>query len=330
MKARSKELLDKAIAATVAAIEVYNKPDFLYREESFSVLAVNGWELLFKAKWLANQGNNVRSLYVLEPITLKDGIKGKRKIVKLTRSGNPLTHSISFLAKKLVETGELDDVVWRNLQALIEMRDTSVHFYNHGSAFSIRLQEIGAASLRNFVALVVQWFERDLSEFNFYLMPLAFVAPPANVKALVLNREEKKFLSFVDTLEDSAGLGDERFSVSVNVEVKYTRSKAKDALRFRFSRDSEAIEVQLTEEQFRNRYPLDYKELTQKCRERFADFKLDKKYHRLRKEMREDHRFGFCRQLDPGNPKSAKTWFFSYAILNEFAKHYQEKSSKST
>lgn len=53
MKARSKELLDRAVAATVAAIEIYNKPDFLYREEAFAVLAINGWELLLKAKWLA-------------------------------------------------------------------------------------------------------------------------------------------------------------------------------------------------------------------------------------------------------------------------------------
>ncbi len=28
MKARSKELLDRAVAATIAAIEIYNKPDF--------------------------------------------------------------------------------------------------------------------------------------------------------------------------------------------------------------------------------------------------------------------------------------------------------------
>ena len=34
MKARSKELLDRAIAATMAAIEIYNKPNFLYREEA--------------------------------------------------------------------------------------------------------------------------------------------------------------------------------------------------------------------------------------------------------------------------------------------------------
>ena len=39
-----------AIAATVGAIEIYNKPDFPYRSETFCILAINGWELLLKAK----------------------------------------------------------------------------------------------------------------------------------------------------------------------------------------------------------------------------------------------------------------------------------------
>lgn len=51
MKSRFKELLDRAVAATVVAIEIYNKPDFLYREEAFAVLDINGWELPLKAKW---------------------------------------------------------------------------------------------------------------------------------------------------------------------------------------------------------------------------------------------------------------------------------------
>lgn len=35
----------------MAAIEIYNKSDFLYREEAFAVLAINGSELLLKSKW---------------------------------------------------------------------------------------------------------------------------------------------------------------------------------------------------------------------------------------------------------------------------------------
>jgi hypothetical protein len=44
-KARYYRLLEKSIQASLSAIEVYNKPDFKYREESFSILMVNAWEV---------------------------------------------------------------------------------------------------------------------------------------------------------------------------------------------------------------------------------------------------------------------------------------------
>ena len=43
----------------VAAIEIYNKPQFSYRPQSFAILALNAWELLFKAKWLADHKNHL-------------------------------------------------------------------------------------------------------------------------------------------------------------------------------------------------------------------------------------------------------------------------------
>jgi hypothetical protein len=326
MKSRSKELLERALAATVAAIEVYNKPDFLYREETFTVLAVNGWELLLKAKWLANNKNQARSLYVYEPITKKDGSRGKRKKIRLTRSGNPFTHSIDFLAKKLVESKHLEMTVWQNIEALLEIRDNAVHFYNHGNVFSIRLQEIGAASLRNFVTLVSEWFGNDLSEYNFYLMPLAFLSPPRNTRALILNKEEENFLKYVERLEKGEVKNDSRFSVAVNVEVKYTRSKATDAISYRLSNNPNAPEIRLTEQQILERYPLDYTRLTEECKNRYGDFAVDKKYHELRKQLRENQRYAMIRQLYPGNPKSAKTWYFSQSIFNVFDKHYQKSN----
>ena len=50
----------------LAAIEVFNKPSFSYREESFAILAVNAWELLLKAKVLAENGNQMKALYSYE------------------------------------------------------------------------------------------------------------------------------------------------------------------------------------------------------------------------------------------------------------------------
>ena len=150
----------------IAAIEIYNKPDFKYREETFSILAVNSWELLFKAKWLQINNNKVNSLYVYENIKKIDGSRGKRKIIKQTRANNPYTHSLEYLAKKLEERKSLDSVVRINIEALTEIRDSAVHFYNKSPLFSLRIQEIGSATLKNYLTLAKEWFNINLSEFN--------------------------------------------------------------------------------------------------------------------------------------------------------------------
>jgi hypothetical protein len=321
MKARSKELLDRGIAAAIAAIEIYNKPDFRYREEAFSVLAINGWELLLKAKWLIDHGNDTTALYVREQLKAKTG-KNKSRI-KRTRSGNPFTHSLDFIAKKLVESGSLDPNAWKNLEALMEVRDSAIHFYNRSPAFAQRLQEIGAASVKNFAAATLEWFKRDLREFNFYLMPLSFVRLPTRTESVVLNPEEENFLAFVEGLEAKQDDPAARYSVSVNVEIRFTRSKAKDALGIQVTNNPNAPEVRLTEEQVREKYPLDYDDLTSECRKRYSGFKSDQKYHDHRKKLVGDKKFCYVRELDPGNPRSAKKPFFNANIFTELDKHYK-------
>jgi uncharacterized protein DUF3644 len=46
-------------------MEVCNKPDFAYREEAFTLLMANAWELLLKAEWVLDHGEGVGSLYEL-------------------------------------------------------------------------------------------------------------------------------------------------------------------------------------------------------------------------------------------------------------------------
>jgi Protein of unknown function (DUF3644)/EC042_2821-lke REase len=325
VKARWRELLDRAIDATVAAIEIYNKPNFRYREETFAILAVNGWELLFKARWLALHKNQAHSLYVSEKETTLKGTPRKRLKIKKTRSGNPYTHGIDWLADKLIQQKQLDLTLWKNIQVLLEIRDSAVHFYNPGSAFSLRLQEIGAASLKNFVTLVRDWFKKDLHEFNFYLMPLSFV-PLSRTEGIVLNPAEKKFLKFIEDLEDETD-PEGKFSVAVNVDVRFTKSKAKDALTVVIDpTNPNAQVIRLTEEQIRERYKWDYEQLTERCRDRYSDFKADAKYHRLRKSFSGNPKFMNTRLLDPGNPKSSKKDFFDPNILQEFDSHYRKKN----
>lgn len=321
MKPRFKELVDRAIAAMLAAIDVYNKPDFPYRAESFTILALNGWELLLKAKWLVDHNNRLSSLYVPQE---KSGHKRPR--YRRSRSGNPLTHDVTYLARKLNEQKVLDESARRNLEALAELRDTAVHFYHRSPELVERVHELGIACLKNFVAAVQDWFSRDLSRFNFYLMPLSFITPPPVVEAVPLNKQEQKFLMFLRSLKPSDEDPVARYSVAVNLEVRLVRSKAADAIPVKISDDPNAPAVRLTEEQIRERYPWDYGVLNKRCRERYADFKIDMKYHQIRKNLETDKRFAYIRRLDPDNPKSPKKAFYNPNILGELDKHYTRTS----
>ncbi len=324
MKSRYNEILGKSIAAMIAAIEIYNKPDFKYREETFSILAVNSWELLFKAKWLQLNNNKVNSLYVYKNIKKKDGTRGKRKIIRLTKSNNPYTHTLEYLAKKLEEKKLLDSVVKINIEALTEIRDSAVHFYNKTPLFSLRIQEIGSATLKNYVIVAKEWFNINLSEFNFYLMPLGFLPATKDIELIHLNKEEKNILSYLNSL-DSDAENDRPYSVSVNVDIKFTRSKTKDAINVQLSNDPDATKIQLTEQQFKDRYPLDYQKLIVECRERYANFKVVSQFHNLRKSLLNNPKYSMTKKLDYDNPKSAKKDWYSRAVFTVFDAHYKKK-----
>ena len=326
MKSKSNELLDKSTAAMIAAIEIYNKPDFLYRGETFAILAINSWELLLKAKYLKDNRNNIRCLYVKETITNKDGSKSKKKRIKLTRSGNPFTHSIDFIAKKLIDKGEMDQIVLNNIMALIELRDSAIHFYNYSFNFNVRIQEIGTASLKNYVSLYKRWFNRDLSDYNFYLMPLSFIHAGKESDVLMLNAEEKNFFKFVDELEEQSGDNTE-YSMALNIDVKFSKSTSKDAIKVALSQDDDAIKVTLTEEQIKAKYSMDYGQLTAKCKDRYSDFLANNDYHKNRRLYENDTKCAYVRYLDPNNKKSGRKTFYSETMLTMLDKHYTKKKS---
>ena len=73
------KLVNNSLAAALSSIEIYNKPDFKYREEIFTILNINAWELLLKAKILKDANNDVTSGSASNcvPVGLKSGRLGK-------------------------------------------------------------------------------------------------------------------------------------------------------------------------------------------------------------------------------------------------------------
>ena len=139
----SADLASKSVQAAVAAIEVYNKPYFLYREEAFALLMTNAWEILLKAKWVLDHGEADDSLYEL----VDDGTG--RQVPKKNRCGNSLSHGATYLAAKLLEdpNSGLEKACHDNLLALIEVRDNAAHFITKDLYLGRRVLEVGTASL---------------------------------------------------------------------------------------------------------------------------------------------------------------------------------------
>src|ERR1700730_17412047 len=120
---RSARLIQNAEAALISSIEIYNKPAFAYREETFAILALNAWELLLKAKLLEIKNNNLRCLHTYSTRELAPGVQSRKLYVKRNRTGNKMTVGIEACIVRLEnEKVAVPVAVKKNLVALSEVR----------------------------------------------------------------------------------------------------------------------------------------------------------------------------------------------------------------
>lgn len=325
MKSRIQELVDRSQAAMMAGIEIYNKPSFSYRIETFVILSINAWELLFKAKWLELNGNRERCLFVKEHRETKAKEKTKKLFIKRTESGNPFTHSLGYLGKKLVEKNILDRTVLSNISLLTDFRDSAVHYYNKSPLTLLMMQEIGMSCIKNYVAVIKQWFESQIASINMQLMPFAFTDQLMDVENLQLSPEEQNFIKLIEKLSGESIPEGSPYSVVINVQLQLSKAKSASIAKAILSNDPNAIPLALSDEQLLERYPLTYDGLTERCKRRYSNFIANQQYHTIRKEIAKSPRFGIMRYLDPKNPKGQKKPYFSEAIFTELDKHYRKR-----
>lgn len=328
MRSRARQMLDKSISAMLAAIEVYNKPTFEYREEAYSILAVNAWELLLKARILQIDNNKIASIIDYEKRQLSDGRLSTKLYKKKNRTGNDtsigLFKAFDRLANDYADT--INPVVKINLEALTEIRDNAVHFLNKEFELRKKVHEVGTANLKNYVNIVRQWFGIGLSDFKLFLMPIAFLRDIGSAEGVMLNTEERNLLEYIKGLEnevDDDVAND--FNLSLNIGIRIRRVSETAGAEVVISDRPDAIPVKLEEEDIRAKYPWDYGILSKRLQDRYSDFKLAQKYHDIRKELEQDAKLCNTRYLDPGNPNSATKKFYNSNIIREFDKHYKRK-----
>jgi len=308
-------LVEKSVTACVSAIEIYNKPDFKFREESFSILMINAWELLLKAKILQENNDDSKSIQIIE--------KG---VVVKTTSGNAKTISISKAVGLLSGNGLIKSVVADNIGLLIEIRDEAIHFVHNDPALSVRVQQIGAASLRNFMTLAATWFGYDFMRFNFYLMPISFFHQSDVESFSVDSAAKENLLKYLKKVEKSYSDDvDPNFSISLILQTRLVKTSADDALEFRPTDDPSAPELQITEEDALKSYPYTYDKVCKILRSRYKNFKQNDEFYAIMRTIKERGE-QFCkeRRLDPKNPKSICKIFYHSRIIEEFDKYYEK------
>lgn len=146
-------------AAMMAAIEIYNKPSFAYRDECFVILALNAWELLLKAL-LA---------------------KSFHRIFYPTHSGE--TRRSFSLHDALLRSQQLWPVevpylpASENIRLLILFRDNAVHLYNK-PRFGAIVYGLAQTNIVNYRDLLMAAFGVDLSSFiTIEILPLGLRPP---------------------------------------------------------------------------------------------------------------------------------------------------------
>lgn len=294
----SADLANKSVQAAVAAIEVYNKPNFSYREEAFALLMSAAWELLLKAKWLIDHTDSIESLYEYA----SDGQSGKTP--KTNRSGNPLSKGAVYLAGQLKDdkAAGFEAASLANFLALVEIRDNAAHFLNKDLYLGRRILEIGTASLRNYLHLATEWFQLDLRQYNFFLMPISFYhgfesAEPAT--RAHYPEQVQRLLAYLDSLDEHPGEQDAKQHVALHMETKLVRGKDASAIAFRWTDDPSAPAVTVREEDIFKNYPLTYRDLANTMKRRYENFLENKAFYKIRRSLEKDTKYVIVRLLHP-------------------------------
>ena len=176
-------LRSNSIAAILAAIEIYNKPQMFYRNECFSILLVNAWELLLKA---ILSKNKQRIFYP------KETGQGYRSLT---------LQDTSEKVKPFFPSEISYEPVAQNIKVLTNYRNNSIHYYNQ-KGFDVIIYGLAQTSIINYRDLLLSIFKIDIAnQMNINLLPLSFGTQPDPIQFLQHSKENppksKEFAYFL-------------------------------------------------------------------------------------------------------------------------------------
>lgn len=211
-------LLEKSQESFLVSIELFNKPTINYRAEGFTYFICNAWELLLKAYMIKTKGNS--SIYYPN--------KENR------------TLSLSECVKK-VFTNE-NDPVRKNLEIIIELRNTSTHFI---------IKEMEQLFTAFFQSCVLNYSQKLLSFFNIDITNKingSFMTLITNVldfkETDLLGKYGKNIVDkYLKMKKESElileGNRNEKLAIDININAKIVKDEEKAEFTFRIAKDGE-------------------------------------------------------------------------------------------
>ena len=291
---RSLKMARTAQAAMLAAVEVYNKTTFSYREETFCLLIVNAWEILLKARIVQKHGNDVNSIRLRRDARhyIRDDVTGDVRTIGLERA-----------------LGEADvpNEVRENVRGLYDLRNDVQHRGFVAPAFRREVLLFGTAAVQNMVAALSDWFDESMDRI--YLLPVGFVGTAVAVSAASQNQRE--LLQRLHRIASGPTNTASGYHIAAEIKVNIHASRGGGGT-IGITDDPNAPEVQLTEEDWLALYPATYKDdLIPELKDRYPNFKMGTEFNQVMKEVKADPRCTHVRRLDPENPRSGKKEFYN-------------------
>ena len=338
-----KNLINNAIHAYFAAIEIHNKPKIEYRYETTSILIINAWELILKAfvrKYIKN-----RSIFRPKD---KNNPEAKKETL-------PLKVIISYCSEYLnsIDSNNFFKATSENIIRIEEYRDNAIHFYNE--KINPIIFSLISKSSYDFIRFLKEYFGKDIIEDErMYIMPIGFKLPFDPVKfftdeyaELTNSKECKDFIkntvSCIEKLkkngiEDSIVLG---FNVRVDsvrniknsdflVAVDNENGKEINITKKRsvvISNDKGAQPVYLSPEEFYMQYPYNYTTVREEYKKEHSDFRADKKFNDIMQKAKENPLYaGTLGKHPKSKSKSKPSYSFSPKIFELLDAEYYYKS----
>lgn len=207
VKSRASHLCDTSIGSALAAIEIYNKPNFPNRESVFSILLIAAWEALFKAKILRDNGNRLQAIY------FKERGRFKRSAV-----GVPLTIGLIEAMGRCSVAALVSD----NVKALYEVRNAATHLTASSGKLPQLCFVLGAASLKNYAKLVENWFDIKLNKFSFFILPLGFNYPFTAFSPVDLEKEPQAIAALINSIAEAQknGVSEDEAGFALVCEIR--------------------------------------------------------------------------------------------------------------